>query len=222
MKKKLSFLILLSFITLLSCNNSITESPDAKSAIESARQEVLDVIKKQNIKASFDFEAFENDSSLTVVFKNKAVGKQVEFNTRDSTLLLGLYLNKSNNERTYNIYKSQLIRHDATISFEIWDMANNLIEKKEAQIPDDIFDDAPPLPCPVFDSYDDCSDHFYCTEYPELQCEANRTCETIIAGFCCCLSDGCNWYEFIEIKPTDPSCRVRIREIDIPRVKANL
>lgn len=218
MNKNTFFLLLLPLFILFACKTQHEISPveQAKYDLKKAVPELADV-------SDFYFEAYENQSSLSVVFKNSSVDNLVEFNKEDASIVLGYQLDKNLKDGSTTIQKALFVKKDSTISFEIRDLNNKLIDKTDSHIPGDIVVN-PPLPCPVFNSFDDCLDDFYCTEFPALQCEANRRCETIVTGLCCCLPNGsCVWYDFIQVKPTDPSCIIIDRfKISAPVAKVQL
>ncbi len=210
MLKKLSLLMLLSCLLFGACQEPVVNEP---SAIDRSREALAEAVNKLGIQGEFAFQAMEDGDQLTTIYKNKAIGKQVEMN-EDGTLILGLYTEKKSAEEALVVYQTRLVRKGSNLALEITDLANNVINRQDRPIPpiDDF--ETPPV---GYDSFEDCLDDFYCNEFPALQCEANETCETIITGKLCCLKDGtCAWFDFIHIKPTDPKCKFIINVLEPP------
>ncbi|MCG8330737.1 MAG: hypothetical protein MI974_23775 [Chitinophagales bacterium] len=218
MKNIFFFPSFLSLLILFSCSEKQVIPTQPQSAIDGAIQELNQALMDQEIQGTFSLEAIEDEGSLTVSLKNKAIGNKVAFPDEESSVLLGLSLEKDYKDQSSTIYKSQLMRNGRNLVYELTDLNNQSINKKKSQIPDDIFESPTPPICPVFDSFDDCLKDFWCNEGAKLQCQANETCEVIITGLCCCDNAGnCVWYDFIHIYPENPLCPPRgIEAINIP------
>ncbi len=176
------------------------------SNIENARQDLLYHINKENIEGAFNFEAFENDTSLFASFINKSIGKSVFLETRDTNLLIGIYLTKNKIDYSITILTIQLLKQDSLIYLEVFDLKKKVAKKnKFPQIkPDFKIQDFP------FNSVEECLDEYYeSQEYLDILAQVNRACqESLLTGPCCPLKDGTFVCVDLIIQPTSLACSI--------------
>jgi len=191
-------ILFLVIASLFSCSNQKINNP---------KQKLFDAFQTEKIDPSWNFETVENDSMITSIFKNKAVGDRIFLSTLDTSIVLDYFSQENKLTHSSLMFKSKLIRQDSLLYIEVADAANKLIRRisyptMKNRIPDG---SAPPV-SGGFGSLEDCIDDFYCTHMGELLCQANRTCFPVRSEITCCFKDGRCVFILIAVSPTKRSC----------------
>ncbi len=206
MRTKCQFLAVLACLCFAACQ--APEAPPVEpSPIMAAKASLEEYLEKNQEEGEFHYQVGESDEGLTAVLRNAAVGQQVNFATKDSTILLGVY------QQDGTVYRSQLVRSDSTIQMQILNTANDRTEVVDYPFPDLVFESPGPG---GFESLEDCMDHYFCT-LEAIQCEANRTCEPQHYGIICCIEgeDICYSIHYY-FPPTKPICFLQRWPLDPP------
>lgn len=215
---KNTFLILLLLCGLLSSSCKVAPVDDSgkTTAIEQARKELLDIVEKQNTGATFRFEALEGTEELSVALVNTSVGQEIRLPKGDIELPIAYYLVKDQAGNTTATYNSRLVKSGKSILFEIVDLTTQ--STRTLPVPSDI-DDLIPAPVGEFDDLNECLlDYFRSSRYCELLAQANQTCETLVDGIICSLTDGNVFSVHPLIEPTSFACRLQIFTSHLPMV----
>lgn len=115
---------------------------------------------------------------------------------------------KERKAATSRTYKAEIVESDSEMALVAKDIAaGEVVRRTAVSVPEQ---EGLPEGGSTFETLDECIADFDCTQGPALQCEANRTCEDILAHILCCLDNGQCLSVVFPIRPTELRCQLHV------------
>lgn len=194
-------LLLISLALISTCLSKGPIESNAQSIKTDPREELVRSLKGANVKG-FDFATNENDAQARAILMNSAAKDLIRLGNSDTNLVLQYTSVKNKKTNTTKIFKTEIVKRGKSLSLVITDLGNQMISKQMSLVEDD--DEKIP---PFNGTKEDCFKNFNCgSRRAAIQCEVNRTCESVSVHFACCepLGDCTNYV--VLISPTPPYC----------------
>ena len=179
---------LLSLSFVFSCK---TNPPDA-------REQLVRSLQGADVNG-YLFATKEEEDRVTTSLTNPALANPVKLDSNNS-LVIGYASVKDKKANSTTTLKAEVVKIDNALRLHVTDIDGHKL------VVDEIFT---PRVCPgepVFGTLSECFDDFNCKVRPELQCEANRTCKSLLFDVDCCLKDGTRIEALMIIRPTARRC----------------
>jgi hypothetical protein len=196
---QMGFNVSIALLFLLVVSSCTAAPPNPK-------EELLKSLKDAGA-TNYHFAMKESDQQEISSLSNNVIRTHVKVG-KDMTNLVLRYTRVTDKKlNTTTLYKTEIARSGAALTLLITNLSTHEVISKQTF----------PTPKPArrdaagrvsFDTLDECLRDFDCTQRGTLQCEANRTCEPILAAITCCLSETECYSVHIIIKPTLLRCLV--------------
>jgi len=165
------------------------------------RAEFVRSLKGANVDGFF-FATKEDANQVITSLLNPTMREPVKIDEANPLVIgyAGITDKKTNTTKTY---QAVIVKSDNIFRFHVKDvdLGGGLVVDERVL----------PRPCPgqtTFPNQEACMDEFNCKIKPELECEANRTCQRIVINFDCCFANGDSLHSIVQILPGDPKCNV--------------
>ena len=208
---------LLLLVLLLSCTQKNITPP---SEIESAKTELLNVLKNEGATFLPKLEALEDENAVVTLLKSTGEPDTLTAPAEKlkSGILLGVFRVKNKKNNQTDTYKSVWTQGDTAAYLSIVHLAKKTEEKIVFPFATNlVIPPPPPPPPPPTCDMQCCFENFNNNVLPQYQDLANKLCKNLYPGVICCTGNDCISVHYI-VRPTRLKCLITARIDDLVMV----